>query len=395
MHFTLVPISILISSSVFTYASPVASDEVLAKRTGTPVFVSSLEQCPAVSARSSPPTSVNDLRPDDIAYTMALGDSISAGAFSRGIQDDFLLSLSEWRGESYANGANPGAITVPNLIKHYNPFVTGGSLGSNDFIELCFGPLCPIGQNGWNSTVDQLNAAQSGALASNLYHEVVDYLIPQVKKRNIPDTAYKYLSLQIGSNDLCILCGQASIGIGPGSASDFESNIRKALEAVRTGIPNTIVNLLGVFRVSDVYQLTLNQPYCSQVIPVPHLNLECSCMLLGGAIGKATRAAMDKLQDQYNERLIKIVKEYQAAQDPKFAVMWQPANIPLGTYPVESLSNLDCFHPSLKTHQLISSYIWNRLPGDAASKAETATWTDNLSFRCLQEDDRMRTNTLL
>jgi len=39
-------------------------------------------------------------------------------------------------------------------------------------------------------------------------------------------------------------------------------------------------------------------------------------MLLGGDLGKATRAAMDSLQDQYNERLIKIVKEYQVAKYP-------------------------------------------------------------------------------
>lgn len=395
MHFTLVPIAILITSSLSTYGSPVMPDEILAKRAGTAVFVSSLSQCPAVSARSSPPTSVNDLRPDDISYTMAIGDSISAGAFSRGIQSNLLLSFSEWRGQSYAGGGDSGAITVPNLIKHYNPAVTGGSTGSNAVVELCFGPLCPIGPVGWNSAVDQLNAAQSGALASNLYHEAVDYLIPQVKKRNIPTTAYKYLSLQIGSNDICSLCAQASINIGPGSADDFEYNIRRTLEAIRIGIPNTIVNLFGVFRVSDVYQLTLNQPYCSQLIPLPHWNIECSCMLASGALGNATRSAMDQLQDMYNERLIKIAKEYQTAQNPKFAVMWQPANVPLSSYPVESLSNVDCFHPSLKTHQLISSHIWNKLPGSATDRAGAFTWTNDLLFRCMQDDDRLKTNTLL
>jgi phospholipase B1 len=37
-------------------------------------------------------------------------------------------------------------------------------------------------------------------------------------------------------------------------------------------------------------------------------------MLLGGEIGAASRAAMDSLQAQYNERLIKIVKDYQTAK---------------------------------------------------------------------------------
>jgi phospholipase B1 len=81
-----------------------------------------------------------------------------------------------------------------------------------------------------------MNAALSGALASNIPHEVNDYLIPQVKARNIPASAYKYMSLQIGSNDICQFCIQAEVGFGPESADDFEVNIRKALEAVRKGI---------------------------------------------------------------------------------------------------------------------------------------------------------------
>jgi hypothetical protein len=35
-------------------------------------------------------------------------------------------------------------------------------------------------------------------------------------------------------------------------------------------------------------------------------------MWLGGEVGKAKRAAMDSLQDQYNDRLLKIVTDYQA-----------------------------------------------------------------------------------
>ncbi|KAG8813603.1 hypothetical protein FRC17_001478 [Serendipita sp. 399] len=247
---------------------------------------------------------------------MALGDSITASAFSRGIQSDFFKSFSEWRGESYAGGMDPGAITIPNLIKYYKPSLTGGSLGSNPGIELCYGPLCLPGDAGWNSKVDQLNAAQSGALASNLLHEVRDYLIPQIKKRNIPASAYKYLNLQIGSNDLCGMCFQSILNPGPSTADAFEKNIRETLEAIRTGIPNTVVNVLGVFKVSDVYTMTLNQPYCSQILPVPHVNLECPCMLLGGAIGNATRSAMDSLQSQWNERLAKIAKEYQQKRYP-------------------------------------------------------------------------------
>ena len=69
---------------------------------------------------------------------MAIGDSITAGAFSRGmlfsevraatpghaqhpsgLQPWYLSDLSEWRGESYAIGMDPGAITLPNVRVPY------------------------------------------------------------------------------------------------------------------------------------------------------------------------------------------------------------------------------------------------------------------------------------
>jgi len=60
-----------------------------------------------------------------------------------------------------------------------------------------------------------------------------------------------------------------------------------------------------------------------------------------------------------------------------------------------ALSNVDCFHPSLKTHQLIASEVWNRLPAGAEEKAEEFAWSEDLQFRCLEDDDRLQTSTLV
>lgn len=43
---------------------------------------------------------------------------------------------------------------VPQLIKQYNPSLTGGSIGSNDVIELCFGLLDDML---WNSVTRLTN----------------------------------------------------------------------------------------------------------------------------------------------------------------------------------------------------------------------------------------------
>ncbi|EJD43634.1 hypothetical protein AURDEDRAFT_145439 [Auricularia subglabra TFB-10046 SS5] len=355
-------------------------------------FVTDVAQCPALPARAAAEKSVHNLRPDEFDVVMAVGDSITAGAFAKGIQPGSLSTFDEWRGVSYAAGGDPGAITLPNIIKRYNPNVRGASVGHHG-VELCFGPLCPVGPVGWDSAKDQLNAAQSGALAVNLLHEVVDYLVPQVKAMNISKSAFKYLNLQIGSNDICQFCASALTPIG---AASFEANIRATLEYVRKNIPNTVVNVVGTIPVSQIYPVTLNQPYCSQLIPaVPHFNIECSCALLPGLIGQTTRALMDKWAAQYDERLLKIVKDYQKANYSDFAAIWQPLNIPLASFPIQSLSSVDCFHPSEATHARVAAEAWNRLPLSASARGQTFAYPDKPLIRCAQPEDRIQTKAAL
>lgn len=73
-------------------------------------------------------------RPDDFSVAMAIGDSITAGAFAKGKlmtvklehkftlrtcpgidPNDKLMNWVEWRGVSYAGGGDDGAITMPNV----------------------------------------------------------------------------------------------------------------------------------------------------------------------------------------------------------------------------------------------------------------------------------------
>ncbi|KZV88552.1 hypothetical protein EXIGLDRAFT_772595 [Exidia glandulosa HHB12029] len=381
---------LLAASLAAVNASPVLQLKRANATTGT--YVTDIAQCPRVAARATKAASVHDLRPDDFDVVMAIGDSITAGAFAKGIQSDVLQSFNEWRGVSYAGGGDPGATTIPNLIKYYRSSVVGASTGYHG-VELCFGILCPLGPFGWNAPVDNFNAAQTGALASNLLHEVRDYLVPQVKDAGIPNSAFKYLNFQIGSNDICQMCAGA---LTPTAADSFEDDVRSALEYVRKNIPNVLVNVIGVIPVAQIYPLTLDQPYCQKLLPgLPHLNIECSCALLGGAVGNATRTLMNSLTDQYNERLQKIVKDYQRAGYKSFAATWQPPNIPLSSYPIEALSDVDCFHPSQATHARIAAAVWNRLTLATADRAEVFAWADTPVIRCLQDTDRIQTKDLI
>lgn len=60
-----------------------------------------------------------------------------------------------------------------------------------------------------------------------------------------------------------------------------------------------------------------------------------------------------------------------------------------------ALSSVDCFHPSLKSHELLAIGYWNRLVGTAEEKAIPAAWTTSPTLRCLEEDDRILTSTLV
>ncbi|CAM0140496.1 unnamed protein product [Umbelopsis sp. WA50703] len=96
--------------------------------------VSSISDCPALTPRSSPATTVHDLRIDDIKMVAALGDSITAGFAAKGVQGPTIVNLAnlnEDRGVSFAMGGDAGALTLATLMKNYQSSLRGASLGEH------------------------------------------------------------------------------------------------------------------------------------------------------------------------------------------------------------------------------------------------------------------------
>ena len=139
-------------------------------------------------------------RPDEIKVVMAIGDSITAGflaqpsdseseyaspsdsASGQRLQLDrtdqpskrdngaqtvmaALPGIKEYRGLSYPIGGDPGAITIPNILSHYSPNVTGMSKGHHPLLA-CVGGWCV-----WRYD-DGLNGAVSGSTSGNLISQV-------------------------------------------------------------------------------------------------------------------------------------------------------------------------------------------------------------------------------
>lgn len=130
---------------------------------------------------------------------MAIGDSISAALLARngernpevapheeGVSAQAVLqpsssssndaplsypSIQEWRGVSYAIGADLGALTFPNILAHYT-HVEGASTGHHPVV--CVGGE----QGGCHPPSDGLNAAVSGSIAASLWGQVAGGSLP-------------------------------------------------------------------------------------------------------------------------------------------------------------------------------------------------------------------------
>jgi len=307
-----------------------------------------INKCPKLAPRP-PPTSIKNLRPDDVNVVMALGDSITAAFGLQGASGE----LNEYRGQSWAIGGDSGATTLPNFFNHFtNKPVQGASRG-NHFVEVCLGPsICPGHQ--YHPELDQLNAAQSGAWIQNLLYQI-SFLKQQIKNNpNIDmNKDWKVLTILIGPNNLCEACyDDYSIY---DSAEAFEKSLNQVVKELQT-IPRLFVNLVSIFNISGVYTIALNNTYCRTLHNL--LFWECDCAFIPFS-GEAHRKRMDDTAAAYRDVMRKV-----ASQTPvtdSFALIVQPMFTNLIIPGLEFLSTLDCFHPSLVAHQNMAIGLWDTM----------------------------------
>ena len=133
-------------------------------------------------------------------------------------------------------------------------------------------------------------------------------------------------------------------------------------------LPYTVINTLPIFNVSGVYDLTFTNPYCN-TLRTSGTIFECTCAFVTGPMGDLERQKMDVLAVEYNHRL-KLARDkfmqplLQHARNTStpltFAVMMDPilTNVHIPDWSLDMLSTVDCFHPSLRTHELMAIGVW-------------------------------------
>lgn len=175
---------------------------------------------------STPPLSVNEVRPGDIDIIAAIGDSLSAGSGSISIGLHSLLN--ENRGITFSGGGRSDwrkYLTVPNILREFNSNLYGYSSEDGLTIDRSskFNVAEPI-------TMFQDMLFQTKVLFKRLQRD------PKVNMTS----HWKMITIFIGNNDVCSkICDLPN----PESLiEDHVEDIYKTLRFLRDNVPRTIIN---------------------------------------------------------------------------------------------------------------------------------------------------------
>jgi len=290
------------------------------------------------------PKSVHKLRPGDIDIVAALGDSITSGT---GALAENLFDLGkEYRGVSFASGGLGDwhrFLTLPNIIKNFNPSLKGMSL---DITE------------SYSGAIDGFNMAQAGTKTFNLSSQAKK-LVSEM--RGNPNVDFKHdwkmVTVLVGHNDLCsVVCEK----------KEFESktetaNVAEALDILYYDLPRTFINLMPIADLSQLFEL--------ERLPLACVLLRkwlCPCLFSPIQRNRLNKRKVIIWLNQYALMLNNLVASGRYNKKDDFTVVIQPTLIQ-GSVPIkDGILDLeflgpDCFHFSQRTHALIARGLWNNL----------------------------------
>lgn len=311
--------------------------------------------CPLEASRDAA-TSVHELTAYDIKVVAALGDSVTAG-FGAGASTVF-RAFTEYRGVSWSIGGDgdlASLTTLPNIIRKYNPNVKGFSIKT--------------GRE--TSSNANLNAAITGAIAKDMPGQARN-LVEKMKADSSIDfeNDWKLVTIWIGGNDLCAICN----GSPDHSPESYVGYIRETIEYLRAEMPRTFVN---VVKMLDVTQITaLGGVVCNIV----HL-YACGC-------AKNAKEVTREAFETYNSLLEEMEQSFQDNYSDDFAVVLQPfmQGVKLPQNDVSSYFAPDCFHFSIKSHEIAATALWNNMNEPLGMKDDDLDLENGKQFNCPHED---------
>ena len=177
---------------------------------------------------SSVPTSVHKLRPGDIDVIAALGDSLTAGNGALAV--DILQFLIEFKGVSWSIGGQANFrkfLTLPNILKEYNPKLYGYSLDSGYTFQ----------------KTSMFNVAEFGAMSRDVPFESKVLIRRMQADPNVDiKNNWKLITLLIGANDFCSDMCYRKI---PEKVIELhEMDLLATFRNIRDNLPRTMINVV-------------------------------------------------------------------------------------------------------------------------------------------------------
>ncbi|XP_066589740.1 phospholipase B1, membrane-associated-like [Prorops nasuta] len=299
------------------------------------------------------PDNVHRLKPGDIDIIGGLGDSLVAGS---GAMEEFAMgTFIEARGVSWCVGGQENwrkYLTLPNLLKVFNPNLTGYSTGTGEFI----------------STRAKLNIAFPVAATEDALHQA-RILVQRIKSdhKNInAKNKWKLITILFGANDIC-----SAQCYDPQQFSPIRHalHLRRTLDFLKATLPRTLVNLVPVIDVTVSVRVA-KSAMCNLLHP-----LYCACMHRGNR----PDIAASKMAHLYQQAAQALVASGRYDNSPDFTVVLQPFiklfnapnSDPSRARPIDSsLVTYDCFHFSQKGHALGANLLWNNMLEPVGNKTD-------------------------
>lgn len=319
------------------------------------------EVCPPLTARTSSTGRADDVRPDEVAIVMAMGDSMTAG------YNVLKPNFSEFRGWSFSSGAEPTANTVATFLKAYNPALIGGAMGwrkpSQKIGE--YADVCPEK----DFSICGLNAAVDGARVGWL-HMQADWLEKRLESlaNGTWRDDWKMVSIFTGLDDV-VFGPSNNHSVTPPTRIDLlEQEFDQLFESFEARFPKLLVNVLALPENFSA-NTTVSKNECKL--------FKWISKKLG--ISWTDMSLWHDAILQYNQMLQRVVQRWhQRACTPSRCQMAVALRRPVlrTRIGLAELDAADCFHPNLRLAEAMAIDMWNEMWGGPMPDAELGLrWT--------------------
>ncbi|XP_055676504.1 phospholipase B1, membrane-associated-like [Lutzomyia longipalpis] len=314
------------------------------------------------------PDSIHQLRPGDIDIIGAMGDSLTAG--NGGMATNILHIAIENRGITSPIGGQGTwrqFLTIPNILKLYNPKLYGYSLTDSHSIQ----------------NESRFNVAEMGAMSRDTPYQAHKLIQRMESNPNVNiKKHWKMVFYLFGANDFCM--DMCYVEDPMKIVEKHEKELIETLRILRDNLPRTMVNVIASPSMKVLIKLRGRPAEC-----VAAHHIECPCFF------SSARRRFQKLYlrtiEAWKDVQRKVINREEFHNKTDFTVNLQPFTDEL-TIPQDKYGNTDfsymstdCFHFSQKGYARATNALWNNLLEPFNNK--TRMWKKEFEeFKCPTEE---------